>query len=43
LRIDWSQHAPTERGEVFELPITRSDYIVGRVLSRLNNLSRQEA
>ena len=42
LRIDWSQHTPTERGEVFELAGTRGDYIVGRVLSRLNNISRQE-
>jgi RNA polymerase sigma-70 factor (ECF subfamily) len=42
LRIDWSQHAPTERGEVFELASSRGDYIVSRVLSRLSNLSRQE-
>src|SRR5579884_2887163 len=42
LRIDWSQHASTGRGEVFELPSSRGDYIVCRVLSRLNNLSRQE-
>jgi RNA polymerase sigma-70 factor (ECF subfamily) len=42
LRIDWSQHAPTERGEVFELQSSRGDHIVGRVLARLNNISRQE-
>ena len=42
LRIDWSQHAPTERSEVFELTGTRSDYIVSRVLSRLNNISRSQ-
>jgi RNA polymerase sigma-70 factor (ECF subfamily) len=42
LRIDWSQHAPAERGEVFELNSGRSDHIVGRVLSRLNNTSRAQ-
>ncbi len=42
LRIDWSQYAPNERGEVFELPSTRGDYIVSRVLSRLSGLSRSQ-
>ncbi len=42
LRIDWSQHAPAERGEVFELANSRGDYIVGRVLSRLNGLTRSQ-
>jgi RNA polymerase sigma-70 factor (ECF subfamily) len=42
LRIDWSQHAPADRSEVFELNSSRSDYIVGRVLSRLNNTSRTQ-
>lgn len=42
LRIDWSQHAPAERGEVFELTSGRSDFIVSRVLSRLNNTSRAQ-
>ena len=38
LRIDWSQHAPADRGELFELTGTRGDHIVGRVLSRLNGV-----
>ncbi len=42
LRIDWSQHAPAERSEVFELNSNRSDYIVNRVLSRLNNTTRPQ-
>lgn len=42
LRIDWSQHAPNERGEVFELPSTRADHIVSRVLSRLSGISRSQ-
>ena len=36
LRIDWSQQAPTDRGELYELNSTRSDHIVNRVLSRLS-------
>jgi RNA polymerase sigma-70 factor (ECF subfamily) len=36
LRIDWSQQAPAERGELFELTAIRADHIVSRVLSRLN-------
>ncbi|HEY6924313.1 MAG TPA: sigma-70 family RNA polymerase sigma factor [Steroidobacteraceae bacterium] len=36
LRIDWAQHAPAERGEIFELTGSRADHIVSRVLSRLN-------
>ena len=40
LRIDWSQHAPAERGELFELTSTRSDHIVNRVLGRLNGTTR---
>jgi RNA polymerase sigma-70 factor (ECF subfamily) len=42
LRIDWSQHAPAERSELFELTATRGDHIVGRVLSRLNGTRSQE-
>jgi len=38
LRIDWSQHAPADRGELFELTGTRGDHIVSRVLSRLNGV-----
>ena len=38
LRIDWSQQAPAERGELFELTSTRSDHIVNRVLSRLSGV-----
>jgi RNA polymerase sigma-70 factor (ECF subfamily) len=40
LRIDWSQHAPAERGELFELTSTRRDHIVNRVLGRLNGTTR---
>jgi RNA polymerase sigma-70 factor, ECF subfamily len=35
LRIDWTQHAPAERSELFELTSTRGDHIVSRVLGRL--------
>ena len=35
LRIDWTRHAPAERGELFELTSTRGDHIVSRVLGRL--------
>jgi RNA polymerase sigma-70 factor, ECF subfamily len=42
LRIDWAQHAPTERSEVFELNSGRSDFIVSRVLSRLNTSPRSQ-
>ena len=41
LRIDWSQHAPAERSELFELTGTRGDHIVSRVLSRLNGTRTQ--
>lgn len=41
LRIDWSQHAPAERGELFELTGNRGDHIVNRVLSRLNGTRSQ--
>jgi len=41
LRIDWSQHAPAERSELFELTGTRADHIVSRVLSRLNGTRTQ--
>lgn len=41
LRIDWSQHAPAERGELFELTGNRGDHIVSRVLSRLNGTRSQ--
>lgn len=42
LRIDWAQHAPAERGEIFELTGNRADHIVSRVLSRLNGTRSQE-
>jgi RNA polymerase sigma-70 factor (ECF subfamily) len=35
LRIDWAQHTPAERSELFELTSTRGDHIVSRVLGRL--------
>ena len=41
LRIDWSQHAPAERSELFELTGNRGDHIVSRVLSRLNGTRAQ--
>jgi RNA polymerase sigma-70 factor, ECF subfamily len=41
LRIDWSQHAPAERSELFELTSGRGDHIVSRVLSRLNGTRAQ--
>src|ERR1700761_2130699 len=40
LRIDWTQHAPAERSELFELTSARGDHIVNRVLARLNGDSR---
>jgi RNA polymerase sigma-70 factor, ECF subfamily len=44
LKIDWSQHAPAERSELFELTVDRGDHIVTRVLGRLNGGVRtQEA
>lgn len=42
LRIDWTQHAPSERSELFELTGTRGDHIVNRVLGRLNGASRSQ-
>lgn len=42
LRIDWTQHAPAERSELFELTSTRGDHIVNRVLGRLNGASRSQ-
>jgi RNA polymerase sigma-70 factor, ECF subfamily len=42
LRIDWTQHAPAERSELFELTSTRGDHIVNRVLARLNGASRSQ-
>jgi len=41
LRIDWSQHAPAERGEIFELTSGRGDHVVNRVLSRLSGTRSQ--
>ena len=41
LRIDWSQYAPTERSELFELTDARGERIVNRVLGRLNALSQK--
>ena len=44
LKIDWAQHAPAERSELFELSVDRGDHIVTRVLGRLNGGVRaQEA
>ena len=42
LRIDWTQHAPAERSELFELTSVRGDVIVNRVLGRLNGASRSQ-
>jgi len=42
LRIDWSQRAPAERSELFELTSSRGDQIVSRVLSRLNGGPRAQ-
>ena len=42
LRVDWTQHAPAERSELFELTSTRGDHIVNRVLGRLNGASRSQ-
>jgi RNA polymerase sigma-70 factor, ECF subfamily len=42
LRIDWTQRAPSERSELFELTSTRGDHIVNRVLARLNGASRSQ-
>jgi len=42
LRIDWTQHTPAERSELFELTSTRGDHIVNRVLARLNGASRSQ-
>ena len=42
LRIDWTQHTPAERSELFELTSTRGDHIVNRVLGRLNGASRSQ-
>ncbi len=42
LRIDWSQHAPAERSELFELTSARGDHVVNRVLGRLNGASRSQ-
>ena len=40
MRIDWSQQAPADRGEIFELTSTRSEHILNRVLNRLNGTPR---
>lgn len=42
LRIDWTQHAPAERSELFELTSARGDHIVNRVLGRLHGVSRSQ-
>ena len=42
LHVDWSQHAPAERSELFELTSVRGDHIVSRVLARLNGASRSQ-
>ena len=42
LNVDWSQHALSERSELFELTGSRGDQIVIRVLARLNGASRSQ-
>jgi RNA polymerase sigma-70 factor, ECF subfamily len=42
LGIDWSKHVPAERTELFELTSERGDYIVSRVLVRLNGTPRSQ-
>jgi RNA polymerase sigma-70 factor, ECF subfamily len=42
MKIDWTQHAPAEKSELFELSSDRGDHIVGRVLGRLNGSSRAQ-
>jgi RNA polymerase sigma-70 factor, ECF subfamily len=42
MKIDWTQHAPAEKGELFELSSDRADHIVGRVLGRLNGNARTQ-
>jgi RNA polymerase sigma-70 factor (ECF subfamily) len=42
LHVDVSRRAPAERGEIFELTGKRGDYIVNRVLARLNGASRSQ-
>lgn len=42
MKIDWSQHAPAEKSELFDLSADRGDHIVGRVLGRLNGGARAQ-
>lgn len=42
LSVDLSRRVPAERGEVFELTGSRADFIVNRVLARLNGASRSQ-
>jgi RNA polymerase sigma-70 factor (ECF subfamily) len=42
LHADMSRRIPAERGEIFELTGKRGDYIVNRVLARLNGASRSQ-
>ena len=42
MKIDWSQHAPAEKSELFDLGADRGDHIVGRVLGRLNGGARAQ-
>jgi len=42
MKIDWSQHAPAEKSELFDLTADRGDHIVGRVLGRLNSGARAQ-
>jgi RNA polymerase sigma-70 factor, ECF subfamily len=42
LDVDLSRRVSTERGEIFELTDGRADYIVNRVLARMNGASRSQ-
>jgi RNA polymerase sigma-70 factor, ECF subfamily len=42
LRIDWSKLVPAERNDLFELTSEVGDYIVSRVLARLNGATRSQ-
>jgi RNA polymerase sigma-70 factor, ECF subfamily len=42
LQVDMSRRIPAERAEIFELTGKRGDYIVNRVLARLNGASRSQ-
>jgi hypothetical protein len=42
LDVDLSRRVSAERGEIFELTGGRADYIVNRVLARMNGASRSQ-